>query len=66
MEKTIIEDNKIIFSKSAWTKMKEEKIPLFLHGKVISLNYRNWNKMIINNGMNSDVKTMKVVLNKFA
>jgi hypothetical protein len=46
--------------------MKEEKIRLYLHEKIISLNYRNWNKMIINNLINHDVKSMKVVRNKFA
>jgi hypothetical protein len=65
MERMIIEDNKIIFSKCVWTKMKEEKTRLYLHGKNICLNYKNWNKLIINNRMNLDVKSMKVVLNKF-
>jgi mitochondrial fission protein ELM1 len=65
MERTIIEDNKIIFLKRVWTKMKEEKIRLHLHGRNISLSYRNWNKMIINNGLNLDKELMKIVLNRF-
>jgi hypothetical protein len=64
MERTIIKDNKIIFSKSVWIKKKEEKIRLYLYGKNISLNYRNWNKMIIENGMNLDVESIKIVLNR--